>query len=81
MKKFFTLAAMILLTITAGAQSLDGTWKFNEEASESMSMLVKSQVPEEVDMKVNVGMKFQEENVNFLIWTTIGAEGTKMEVQ
>ncbi len=72
---------MMLLTITAGAQSLDGTWKFNQEATESLNALMKPQMPQEIDMNLTPGLKFNGNDVSFMIWASFGAEGTSMAIE
>lgn len=73
MKKLFLVATMMLLTLTAGAQSIAGTWKLDEQFAQLLDAAVQND-----EMKMEMGFTFTEKDAKFMIWCEAGNEEMKL---
>ncbi len=75
MKKLLTLAAFMLLTLTAGAQSIVGTWKLTGEYAKELQ---KSIGDDEVD--ASFGFEFGSNTVKGIIWISGKSDEVSMDM-
>ena len=78
MKKLFFAAMMMLLSVTAGAQSLSGTWTLDKDYADAISKIAAEQ---EGNLKMELGMEFKESTVKVISWCTISAEAINMKMK
>ena len=76
MKKIMLAALMVLLSVTAGAQTLAGNWTLNKEFGNMLNEVVEAE-----KMKMEFGMNFTESEVKIVIDATVGEEAVNMTVQ
>lgn len=79
MKKLFFLATMMLLSLSAGAQKIDGVWTLNKEFSNAINEIVKSEV-KEADLDMEYGLSFSGTEVKFMIWINASAESMTVKM-
>lgn len=77
MKKLFFAVVMMLLSITANAQSISGTWTLDKEYAAAINAIAATQ---EGKLQMELGMGFTDTEVKFLTWCTIEMEGIKMKM-
>ena len=78
MKKLFFAAMMMLLSVTAGAQSLNGTWTLDKDYADAISKIAAEQ---EGNLKMELGMEFKESTVKVISWCSISAEAINMKMK
>ena len=78
MKKLFFAAMMMLLSVTVGAQSLNGTWTLDKDYADAISKIAAEQ---EGNLKMELGMEFKESTVKVISWCTISAEAINMKMK
>lgn len=75
MKKLFFATVMMLLSVTANAQSIVGTWTVDKEFAEALNQAVDNE-----NMTLEMGMSFTDSEVKFLVWSTIGADNMNLKM-
>ena len=76
MKKIMLAALMVLLSVTAGAQTLAGNWTLNKEFGNMLNEVIEAE-----KMKMEFGMNFTESEVKIVIDAIVGEEAVNMTVQ
>lgn len=77
MKKLFFAVVMMLLSITAGAQSINGTWTLDKTYADAINQIAAAQ---EGNLKMELGIELKEAEVKFMTWCTIETEGLLMKM-
>lgn len=76
MKNFFAIASMLMLTLSVGAQSIEGVWMVDQEFAD----LINERVDKE-SIDVDMDLSFKESEVKVILICTVGSEDMNMKIE
>ena len=76
MKKFFAIASMMFLTLTVGAQSIEGVWRVDSE----FTNIINERVDNE-KVSVDMDLSFKESEVKVILLCTAGSDEINMKIE